>query len=75
MVSLSLDMDSGEEVPTLHVVYHIVEQATLLSARPYSESSFPEQTRQELIAWIASEALAGDLEAAEWVLLSIISRV
>ena len=31
--------------------------------------------RDELIAWIASEALGGDLDAAEWVLLTSIARV
>ncbi|KAI1790741.1 mini-chromosome maintenance replisome factor-domain-containing protein [Ganoderma leucocontextum] len=33
------------------------------------------QIREELIAWIADEALGGDHQAAEWVLLSCISRV
>lgn len=33
------------------------------------------QIREELIAWIADEALGGDRQAAEWVLLSCISRV
>ncbi|TFK86067.1 hypothetical protein K466DRAFT_551065 [Polyporus arcularius HHB13444] len=32
-------------------------------------------TRRELISWIAEEALAEDLQAAEWVLLSCIARV
>ncbi|KAI0781236.1 mini-chromosome maintenance replisome factor-domain-containing protein [Trametes elegans] len=33
------------------------------------------QVRDELIKWIATEALAGDQVAAEWVVLSMISRV
>lgn len=33
------------------------------------------QIRDELIAWIADEALGGDRQAAEWVLLSCISKV
>ncbi|KAI0362760.1 hypothetical protein OH77DRAFT_1585098 [Trametes cingulata] len=33
------------------------------------------QIREELISWIADEALGGDRVAAEWVLLSCISRV
>ncbi|KAM5531827.1 hypothetical protein V8D89_014526 [Ganoderma adspersum] len=33
------------------------------------------QIREELIAWIADEALGGDRRAAEWVLLSCISKV
>jgi hypothetical protein len=31
--------------------------------------------RDELIAWIADEALAGDRMTAEWILLCVISRV
>ncbi|KAI8998908.1 putative alanine racemase-domain-containing protein [Trametes punicea] len=33
------------------------------------------QVREELISWMAEEALGGDRVAAEWVLLSCISRV
>lgn len=33
------------------------------------------QLRAELIEWIAEEALGGDRQAAEWILLSSISRV
>jgi len=31
--------------------------------------------RQELIDWLANEALAGDKVAAEWILLCAIARV
>ncbi|KAH9901638.1 mini-chromosome maintenance replisome factor-domain-containing protein [Cubamyces lactineus] len=34
-----------------------------------------QQVRDELISWIAQEALGGDRVAAEWILLSCISRV
>lgn len=34
----------------------------------------PEIIRDALVNWIANEALGGDLEAANWVLLAIISR-
>lgn len=33
-----------------------------------------ERVRSALIKWLANEALGGDEFAAEWVLLSIISR-
>ncbi|KAI0807083.1 mini-chromosome maintenance replisome factor-domain-containing protein [Fomes fomentarius] len=41
------------------------------------EASAPDsaQLRAELIEWIAEEALGGDRQAAEWILLSSISRV
>ena len=35
----------------------------------------PEEVRTQLIEWIAEEALGGDLDAAEWVLLACIARV
>jgi hypothetical protein len=31
--------------------------------------------RDDLISWIANEGLAGDKDAAEWVLLNIIGKV
>jgi hypothetical protein len=34
-----------------------------------------DQTRQQLVEWIADEALGGDKQVAEWLLLSLISRV
>ncbi|VDB87185.1 unnamed protein product [Peniophora sp. CBMAI 1063] len=59
-------------VPTLHVLFmrpHIHET-------PYQTApSFDAMLRDELIAWIAEEALGGDREAAEWVLLTSIARV
>ena len=33
------------------------------------------QLRNELLQWIADEALGGDLVAAEWVLLAALARV
>ena len=35
----------------------------------------PEEVRTQLIQWIADEALGGDCDAAEWVLLACIARV
>ncbi len=43
-----------------------------LSPRPAEDTA---QIRDELIAWIADEALGGDHQAAQWVLMSCISRV
>ncbi|OCH95277.1 hypothetical protein OBBRIDRAFT_767998 [Obba rivulosa] len=40
-----------------------------------SEASDPAKTREALIAWIADEALGGDRETAEWVLLTCVARV
>ena len=34
-----------------------------------------EDVRAQLIQWIAEEALGGDHDAAEWVLLACIARV
>ncbi|KAI0710385.1 mini-chromosome maintenance replisome factor-domain-containing protein [Cerioporus squamosus] len=43
------------------------------TAKPVAQDTA--DTRRELINWIAEEALAGDLQAAEWVLFSCIARV
>ncbi|KAF5365678.1 hypothetical protein D9758_003140 [Tetrapyrgos nigripes] len=55
-----LEVDNPKTVPTLHVLFHKGSIADL---------------RNEVIEWIAREALADDKEAAEWVLLSCIARV
>ncbi|PCH38721.1 hypothetical protein WOLCODRAFT_115930, partial [Wolfiporia cocos MD-104 SS10] len=78
------------EVPTLHVLFTRPHPGTLLS-RPYPLSdaqddtmqkseaaackSRASQVRSELIEWMAEEALGGDRQAAEWVLLASIARV
>jgi hypothetical protein len=46
-----------------------------LLPRPYPSVSVDEKIREDLITWIAEEALGGDREAAEWILLISISRV
>lgn len=64
-------------VPTLHVLCTYPIPSTLVN-RMYRDPSFLpfiEQSRVDLITWIADEALAGDRDAAEWVLLSAVSRV
>ncbi|THH20559.1 hypothetical protein EW146_g833 [Bondarzewia mesenterica] len=72
--SLHTESDISLDVPTLHVLF----------TRPYdfhvlpslgSCAFSPEEVQKELVSWIAEEALGGDLDAAEWVLLTIIARV
>ncbi|KAI0332090.1 hypothetical protein GY45DRAFT_1360443 [Cubamyces sp. BRFM 1775] len=43
--------------------------------KPEPIANDTQQVRDELISWIAQEALGGDRVAAEWILLSCISRV
>ena len=61
------------EVPTLHVLYSTSEQNSVIT-RPYPTPDIL-QVREQLLDWIAEEALGGDREAAEWILLSTIARV
>ncbi|OSD02777.1 hypothetical protein PYCCODRAFT_1477424 [Trametes coccinea BRFM310] len=54
------------------------EERSILSESEQSSALVADnsaQVRDELIAWIAEEALGGDRVAAEWVLLSCIARV
>ncbi|KIY43699.1 hypothetical protein FISHEDRAFT_53642 [Fistulina hepatica ATCC 64428] len=68
--------NNGAVVPTLHVVYHLALPITIVS-RSYP-SVPPTQSvdliREDLITWIADEALEGDRTTAEWVLLCAISH-
>ncbi|TFY70334.1 hypothetical protein EVG20_g2670 [Dentipellis fragilis] len=62
-------------VPTVHVVFsrpHIHGHTRLLSPCITED---PSHVRDELISWIADEALGGDMDTAEWILLACISRV
>lgn len=67
------------ESNTLHVLFYLHESMVQRDYQAYPlvlEGDNRVQTlRNELILWIADEALAGDRDAAEWVLLSVISRV
>ncbi|KAH7876691.1 uncharacterized protein C8R40DRAFT_1160032 [Lentinula edodes] len=74
------------ERDTLHVLFHLHENTAHKPYRVYPltmtdthESTSLEKgnraLQRELVKWIADESLAGDMDAAEWVLLSIISRV
>ncbi|KAF8163088.1 hypothetical protein B0H34DRAFT_694085, partial [Crassisporium funariophilum] len=73
----SLDLPSPIIVPTLHVLFSNPLPSTIIPR------SFPDLTllptikahREMLISWIANEGLAGDHNAAEWVLLCTIARV
>ncbi|KAG6889789.1 hypothetical protein C0992_004207 [Termitomyces sp. T32_za158] len=73
-LSNSLELDTPVLVPTLHVLFSQPVPPTIVP-RVYPSMSHSKEIRDELIAWIADTSLAGDLDAAEWVLLSIISRV
>ncbi|TBU28931.1 mini-chromosome maintenance replisome factor-domain-containing protein [Dichomitus squalens] len=48
---------------------------SISSNSPATPAEDTAQIREELIAWIADEALGGDRHAAEWILLSCIARV
>ncbi|KAJ3855237.1 mini-chromosome maintenance replisome factor-domain-containing protein [Lentinula lateritia] len=74
------------ERDTLHVLFHLHENTAhkpyrvypLTMADMHESTSLEKGNRalqRELVKWIADESLAGDMDAAEWVLLSIISRV
>ncbi|KAI0085418.1 mini-chromosome maintenance replisome factor-domain-containing protein [Irpex rosettiformis] len=76
---LHSDGDHELDVPTLHVFFarHHPHSA-ITRAYPFvtrSEESTAIKTRERLIKWIADQSLGGDVEAAEWVLLTIIARV
>ncbi|KAL6309164.1 mini-chromosome maintenance replisome factor-domain-containing protein [Sparassis latifolia] len=89
-LSSDLDAASSE-VPTLHVLFSRPHSQPLLSRPyPYlntpestadtarsetAENTNPTRIRTALVKWIADEALGGDAQAAEWVLLSCVARV
>ncbi|KAJ7070358.1 putative alanine racemase-domain-containing protein [Mycena belliarum] len=79
MECMTADLESPNvaPVPTVHLLFSRHLPLTI-SPRvfPYSPATTTFQTlREELISWIADEGLAGDRDAAEWVLLSIIAKV
>jgi hypothetical protein len=69
-------------VPTLHVLFYREHPITIydfpypspLRTEPESSISFLE-LRQQLVSWISEEALGGDTDAAEWILLALIGKV
>jgi hypothetical protein len=73
--SLHLDPELDLDVPTLHVLFSRPLPSVIIS-RPYpANDSALEVTREDLLTWIAKEALGGDRDAAEWLLLVSIARV
>jgi len=63
-------------VPTLHVLFSRPLPVTIIpQCYPAIPASDMDGLRQELIDWLANEALAGDKVAAEWILLCAIARV
>lgn len=68
-----MEAESPVEVPTLHVLFTKPHERLL--KRPYPSTTSSDSVREELINWIASQALGGDVNAAEWVLLSSIAKV
>jgi hypothetical protein len=59
-------------VPTLHVLFSRPHSYV----SPLNGVSPPSvQLRDELINWIADEALGGDRDAAEWILLAAVAQV
>ena len=67
--SISIEDDSSPEVPVLHVLCYQVASAsaTLTNVDP--------SVRTDLVDWISSEALGGDNDAAEWLLLQLASKM
>ncbi|KAI0304404.1 hypothetical protein B0F90DRAFT_1809233 [Multifurca ochricompacta] len=59
-------------VPTLHVLFVREHRLDILKA---PSDPVWAHVREELLGWIADEALGGDLDAAEWVLLTCVARV
>ena len=59
-------------VPTLHVLFVREDRLNILEA---PKDSIEQSVREELLDWIANEALGGDRDAAEWVLLTCVARV
>ncbi|KAG9318342.1 putative alanine racemase-domain-containing protein [Chiua virens] len=66
---LSTEDDSSSEVPVLHVLCH--QAASEIPTTTSANSSL----RTELIDWISKEALGGDNDAAEWLLLQLTSKI
>ena len=59
-------------VPTLHVLF-VREHRLDIFGAPISP--IEQHIREELLEWVANEALGSDRDAAEWVLLACVARV
>ena len=60
--------------PTLHVLFHKTLPKHIVPG-DFPLPGFSPSTRDSLISWLADEALQGDRDAAEWILLGCISSV
>lgn len=67
--SLNVEDDSSPEVPVLHVLCYRVDPAGP------TPGDVDLSARKDLIDWISREALGGDDDAAEWLLLQLTSKV
>jgi hypothetical protein len=68
--SLDSEVESSPTVPALHVLCYRVQSTSDNS--PTEELA---SVRDDLIKWIANEALGGDDVAAEWLLLELSAKV
>ena len=71
---LHAETDVILDVPTLHVLFTRPQKLDVLPT-PGIHTTATEALQKELVSWIAEEALGGDQDAAEWVLLASIARV
>ncbi|KAI0004499.1 putative alanine racemase-domain-containing protein [Russula compacta] len=69
---LPTDSDEPMTVPTLHVLFVREHRLNILNA---PDDTVERHIREELLDWVADEALGGDRDAAEWVLLACVARV
>ncbi len=60
--------------PTLHVLFYQPLPKSVVP-RNYPMPNFKPSTRNALLRWLADEALQGDSDAAEWILLGCISSM
>lgn len=66
------------DIQTLHVLFAVDESIIPQSAGILSNPAQLDPsntTKDSLVTWLAEEALAGDKDVAQWVLLMTISRV
>lgn len=59
-------------LPTLHVLFVREHRLNILNAL---DDTVKQDIREELLDWVGDEALGGDRDAAEWVLLACVARV
>ncbi|KAF8270801.1 mini-chromosome maintenance replisome factor-domain-containing protein [Lactarius quietus] len=69
---LHADSDESIIAPTLHVLFVREHRLHIFEAFP---DPAQRHIRKGLLSWIAEEALGGDHDAAEWVLLTCVARV